>query len=94
VIEDLAKSASFADDLTSTSPTTKVLPNFKRLQSATSSSSIVGFFRKSIEQFVVTAKGSLPICARSKIYIPISTRLKIVGPETVPPGRKFSCVIF
>ena len=50
--------------------------------------------KKSIEQFVVTAGGSLPICARSKIYIPISTRLKIVGPETVPPGRKFSFVIF
>jgi len=52
------------------------------------------FAKKSIEQFVVTAKGSLPICAKSKIYIPISTRLKMVGPETVPPGRRFSDEIF
>ena len=55
---------------------------------------VLVFFKKFIEQFVVTAGGSLTICARSKIYIPIPTRLKIVGPETVPPGRKFSCVIF
>ena len=71
-----------------------MMPNFKRLQSATISSPAFGFCKKSIEQFVVTAKGSLPIYAKSKICIPISTRLKMVGPETVPPGRRFSDEIF
>jgi hypothetical protein len=28
------------------------------------------------------------MCARSKIYIPISIRAKMAGPETVQPGRK------
>jgi hypothetical protein len=94
VIEDFANKFSLTDCFIATSPKTRVFPNFISLQSAIISSFAFGFHRKSIEQLVVTARGSFPICARSKIYIPISIRAKMAGPETVQQGRKFSVFTF
>ena len=93
-MEDLANKSALNDRFIVTSPKTRVFPNFISLQSAIISSFAFGFRRKSIEQLVVTVRGSFPTCARSKIYIPISIRAKMVGPETVPPGRKLSVFTF
>ena len=93
-MEDLANKASLTDFFIATSAKTRVFSNFISLQSTIISSFAFGFRRKSIEQLVVTARGSFPICARSKIYIPISIRAKMAGPETVQQGRKFSVFTF
>ena len=48
-----------------------------------------GLRMKSMEQFVVTASASGPIRARIARYIATSASANIVGPETVPPGRRW-----
>ena len=60
-MEDFANKSSLTDCFIATSPKTRVFPNFISLQSEIISSFAFGFHKKSIEQLVVTARGSFPI---------------------------------
>src|SRR5690606_8691392 len=75
-----------------TSATASVRPSFSRRPSATRSTRR-GRRRKLMLRRLVTASASGPMRDRTDMYDTASARAMSVGPDTVPPGRRFASLV-
>src|SRR6056297_25872 len=78
----------------SASPTASTRPSFRSRAVQISRAPAGGLRMKSIETFVVTASACGPMRDSTARYIATSASANIVGPDTVPPGRKCRSAAF